>query len=74
MSEPTPNPHTLLVHVHDGRWDAYGDSTLNPRQQYLYGILVGMGGVNHSVPEGWHVFNVEDILEQKIATLEPYQE
>lgn len=59
----------IVVVVANGRWDAYGEPT--PRTQYLYNMLVALGGINESVPDGTHHFNVLDVGGVPVASLTP---
>lgn len=57
----------IVVVVANGRWDAYGEPT--PRSQYLFNMLVALGGIADSVPEGTHHFNVLDVDGLTVASL-----
>jgi hypothetical protein len=73
MPEPIPNPDKLLIEVHDGRWDAYGDPT-NVTAALLMKTLNDMGGINHTVPNGYYHFGAEMRMGLLAVTLEPYEE
>jgi hypothetical protein len=74
MVHAIPKSDKLLVEVHDGRYDCYGDPA-NPNHMLLMQELTEIGGVNESVPDGYYHFYFEYLDEENIAlTLEPYQE
>jgi hypothetical protein len=74
VSNTIPKSDKLLVEVHDGRYDCYGDPA-NPKQLFLMQQLTEIGGINESVPDGYYHFYAENLDEETITlTLEPYQE
>jgi hypothetical protein len=63
----------LRIVVKNDRWEAFGDPA-NPWHSFLYKRLAAMGGVNESVPEGEHIYNItEDEEGQLIESLLPAQ-
>ena len=66
------NREPLLVEVHDGRWDMYGN--FSRRHDKLAKILTAMGGVNETVPPGYYHFNVTGFWPFLTASLLPWTE
>ena len=73
MSKPIPHPDKLLVEVHDGRWDAYGDPT-NTTAALLMQQLYALGGISDTVLPGLYHFSAEMRMGMLAVTLEPYQQ
>jgi hypothetical protein len=63
---------SILVEVHDGRYDCYGDPT--PRSAHLTKVLQTMGGIADTVPDGYYHFNAIRRGFVTTYTLTPYED
>ena len=63
----------LHIVVSEGRWDAYG-SPLSYRQQMLFALLKGTGGISNTVPPGHYYYNAQLKGFNVIVTLDPIDE
>lgn len=70
MSFLTEDPEPIIV-VKDGAdWHCYGEPT-SLKATYLLGYLHGAGGINETVPDGFLYFNVEQVGDILVTSLEP---
>lgn len=64
-----PNRPVLVV-VKGGRYDVFAlDSNPTFRDQWLFSLIAGMGGINEEVEEGRHHFNAREIEGEVEVTL-----
>lgn len=72
MPKANESRDSILIEVHDGRYDCYGDPT--PNSARLFEVLQKMGGVAESVPDGYYHFTA--IRRGLLTTymLTPYEE